>query len=264
MENLKQVAQLAKKHKVKVVFDSARFAENAYFIKTREEGYGHRTIKDIVKEMYSYCDAMTMSSKKDGMVNIGGFIAMSDPDLYQSANIFNIMYEGFTTYGGMAGRDLNALAQGLMESNVFEHLNARVKQVDTLAKKLIDFDIPIIKPTGGHAVFIDALTFFPHIPRDQFPAQLLGVELYIEGGIRCTEVGTLLADRDPKTRKNRFPKMELLRLAIPRRTYTQNHMDYVAVALKNVFERRTTILKGLKILHEPPIMRHFSVVLDRL
>ncbi len=264
MQNLKDVYQLSKKYGVKVICDSARFAENAYFIKIREDGYKNKSIKEIVKEMFSYADAVTMSSKKDAIVNMGGFIAMRDHELWKKASVYNIMFEGFITYGGMSGRDMNALTQGLYEATEFEYLETRIKQVDFLAQKLIKYGIPIIKPTGGHAVFVDALKFLPNVPQSQYTAQLLGVELYIEGGVRGVEVGTLLADRDPITHKNRYPKMELLRLAIPRRTYTNNHIKYVAVALKNIYDRRTHIKNGFKIIYEAPIMRHFTVKLEKI
>ncbi|GAB4452600.1 MAG: tryptophanase [Bacteroidales bacterium] len=264
MQNLREVRRLADQYKKMVVFDSARFAENAYFIKIREEGYNNKTIREIVKEMFSYADAMTMSSKKDGIVNIGGFIAMRSKELFQQATVFNIMFEGYITYGGMAGRDMNALAQGLHESTTFDYLEARIGQVEYLGKKLIEYGIPIQEPIGGHAIFVDALKFFSHIPQSEYIAQLLAIELYIEGGVRGVEIGTLLADRDPITKQDRYPKLELLRLAIPRRVYTNNHMDYVAVCLKNVYDRRLDIRKGLRIVSEAPILRHFTVELDRL
>ena len=264
MQNLKDVYKLSKKYGVRIIFDSARFSENAYFIKTREDGYKDKTIKEIVKEMFSYADAMTMSSKKDAIVNMGGFIAMQDHELWKQASVFNIMFEGFITYGGMSGRDMNALAQGLYEGTEFEYLETRIKQVDYLAQKLIEYNVPIIRPTGGHAVFVDALKTLPNVPQSQYSAQVLGIELYIEGGIRGVEIGTLLADRDPVTRKDRYPKMELLRLAIPRRTYTNNHIDYVAVALKNIYDRRDKIKTGFKITYEAPIMRHFTVELEKI
>jgi len=263
MQNLKDVYYLSQKYGIKVIIDSARFAENAYFIKTREPEYKNMTIKEIVKQMFSYADIATMSGKKDAIVNMGGFIAMRDYEIWKKASVFNIMFEGYLTYGGMSGRDMNALAQGLYESTEFDYLESRILQVDYLAQKLISFDIPIIKPTGGHAVFVDALKFFPNVPRQQFPAQLLAVELYIEGGVRSVEIGTILADRDPNTRENRFPKLELLRLAIPRRTYTNNHMDYVAVCLKNIYDRRNEFKSGFNITYEAPIMRHFTVELER-
>ncbi|KAF5306224.1 hypothetical protein FQR65_LT18592 [Abscondita terminalis] len=262
MENIKAIRELSNQYDIPVFFDSARFAENAYFIKKREEAYQHKSIKEIVRELYSYGDGMTMSSKKDGLVNIGGFIALNDDEVYQKASNFTIIYEGFITYGGMAGRDMAALAQGLDESRQrFTYLESRISQVEYLGNKLIEYGIPIQRPIGGHAVFIDALSFLPNIPRAEFPAQTLAIELYKEAGIRSLEIGTLLADRDPETRENRYPKMELLRLAIPRKTYTYNHMDYIAAALKNVYERRNEITKGYKISWEPEILRHFTVQL---
>ncbi len=264
MNNLREVRQLADKYNKIVVFDSARFAENAYFIKTREEGYQNKSIRDIVQEMFSYADVMTMSSKKDGIVNIGGFIAMRSEELFRQATVYNIMFEGYITYGGMAGRDMNALAQGLYESTTFEYLEARIQQVHYLGKKLKEYNIPIQEPVGGHAVFVDAKRFFEHIPQSEYIAQLLAVELYIEGGVRGVEVGTLLADRDPETKQDRYPKIELLRLAIPRRVYTNNHMDYVAACLKNVYDRRMQYRRGFRIVREAPILRHFTVELERL
>ncbi len=263
MQNLKEVSALAKKYKVPVVFDSARFAENAYFIKMREPGYDKKSIREIVKEMFSYADAMTMSSKKDAIVNMGGFIAMNDKELWRKSSVFNIMFEGFVTYGGMSGRDMNALAQGLYEGTEFDYLDTRIKQVAYLGSRLKEFGVPLQEPFGGHAIFVDAKKFLGHIPKEQFQAQTLAVELYIEGGVRGVEIGAILADRDPNTRENRYPALELLRLAIPRRTYTNNHMEYVAVALANVFERRNEISKGFKISYEAPIMRHFTVELER-
>ena len=264
MENVKAVSAVAKKFGTKLIIDSARFAENAYFIKKREAGYENKTIKEIVTEIFSYADAMTMSSKKDAIVNMGGFIGLRDEELFKQASVFNIMFEGFLTYGGMSGRDMGALAQGLDEGTEFDYLESRIEQVKYLGDKLKEYGIPFLEPAGGHAIFVDALKFYPNISRDEFPAQLLGVELYIEGGVRGVEIGTLLADRDPETRQNRFPKLELLRLAIPRRVYSYKHMDFIAAALKNVFDRRDEVKSGLKILEEAPIMRHFTVSLDRV
>lgn len=264
MQNLKDVRALADKYKLPVVFDSARFAENAYFIKVREKGYENKSIREIVFEMFSYADAMTMSSKKDGIVNIGGFIGMRSEELFRQASTFNIMFEGYITYGGMAGRDMNALAQGLREATEFDYLEARIGQVAYLGNKLKEYGIPIQEPSGGHAIFVDALRFFPHIPQSEYIAQLIGVELYIESGVRGVEIGTLLADRDPETRQDRLPKLELLRLAIPRRVYTNNHMDYIAAALKNVYDRRNELKHGFRITWEAPIMRHFTVELERI
>ncbi len=262
IENLKMVRRLADKYGKMVVFDSARFAENAYFIKLREKGYQDKTIREIVLEMFACADAMTMSAKKDAIVNMGGFIAMRSKELHAKASVYNIMFEGYITYGGMSGRDMNALAQGLFEGTEFDYLETRIKQVEYLGKRLMDFGIPVQQPIGGHAVFVDAKRFLPHLPKEEFQAQTLAVELYLEAGVRGVEIGALLADRDPVTRENRYPALELMRLAIPRRVYTNNHMDVVAVALKNIYDRRDSIRKGLKIVDEAPIMRHFTVSLD--
>jgi tryptophanase len=263
MENLRAVRKIADKYNKMVVFDSARFAENAYFIKLREEGYKDKTIKEIVAEMYSYADAMTMSAKKDAIVNMGGFIAMRNEELWRQTSVFNIMFEGYVTYGGMSGRDMNALAVGLDEGTEFDYLETRIKQVEYLGNRLTEFGIPFQFPAGGHAIFVDANIVLPNVPKEEFRAQTLGLELYLEAGIRGVEIGAILADRDPETRLNRYPKLELLRLAIPRRVYTNNHMDVVAVALKNVFDRRNDIKKGFVITREAPIMRHFTVEMER-
>ncbi len=262
MQNLKDVYSLSKKYDIRVFFDSARFAENAYFIKMREEGYADKTIKEIVKEMFLYSDGMTMSSKKDAIVNMGGFIGMRDEALFKKASQFNIIFEGYITYGGMSGRDMNALAQGLDEGTEFSYLETRIKQTEYLGHRLIDFGIPIQQPIGGHAIFIDATRFLPHIHKEEYIAQTLAIEIYKEAGIRGVEIGTLLADRDPVTRKNRYPALELVRLALPRRVYTNNHMDVVAVAIKNVYDRRKEIKSGYRIVSEAPIMRHFTVELE--
>jgi len=264
MSNLREVGLLAKKYGVKFIIDSARFAENAYFIKSREEGYADKNIRDIVLEMFSYADGMTMSSKKDGLVNMGGFIGLRDEELYQKASTYNIIYEGFITYGGMSGRDMNALAQGLYEGTELSYLESRINQVAYLGSKLKESGIPVLQPFGGHAVFIDAKKFLPEVPKEEFPAQALAIELYIEGGVRGVEIGALMADRDPVTRENRFPDLEMVRLAIPRRVYTNNHMDYVAAVVRNVFEKRSEIKHGVKIRWEAPIMRHFTIKLERL
>lgn len=263
MENIKAVKALSDQYGIPVYFDAARFAENAYFIKEREEAYNDKTIKEIVKEMFSYGEGFTMSAKKDGLVNIGGLLALRDENLYRTCGNFGIIYEGYLTYGGLAGRDLGALAQGLMESTEHTYLKARISQVEYLGNKLIEFGIPVQKPIGGHAVFVDALSFLPNVPREQYTAQTLGIELYKEAGIRGVEIGTLLADRDPETRLDRFPKLELLRLAIPRKTYSYNHMDYIAVALKNIYDRRNEITSGYEIVWESPILRHFTVELRK-
>ena len=264
MQNMREVSQLAKKYGIPVYYDAARFAENAYFIRKREAGYEHIPIREIVAEMFSYADGMTMSSKKDAIVNMGGFIALRDKNIYSQASTFNIMFEGYITYGGMSGRDMNALAQGLYEGTEFDYLETRVEQVAYLGKKLTDYGVPVQMPYGGHAIFVDANRILPHIPKEEFRAQTLAVEVYLEGGVRGVEIGALLADRDPITRENRYPALELLRLAIPRRVYTNNHMDYVAATVANVYERRNAIKHGVCIKYEAPIMRHFTVKLARM
>ena len=264
MQNIREVSELSHKHGIRVVMDSARFAENAYFIKMREKGYENKTIKEICAEMFSYVDAMTMSAKKDAIVNMGGFFATKHADWYDAAKVFCIVNEGYITYGGMNGRDMEALAVGLDENTEFDSLDTRIRQVAYLGAKLDEYGIPYQRPAGGHAIFVDALRILTRVPKEEFPAQTLTTELYLEAGIRGCEIGYILADRDPKTKENRFGGLDLLRLAIPRRTYTNNHMDVVAAALKNVFDRRDSITRGVKITWEAPIMRHFTVQLEKL
>jgi tryptophanase len=264
LKNLKEVKAMAVKYGIPVFIDSARFAENAYFIRLRETEYQTKTIKEIVKEIFQCADGMTMSSKKDAIVNMGGFIAMHNKDLYREASVFNIIFEGYLTYGGMSGRDMNALAQGLNEATEFDYLESRVKQVEFLGNTLITYGIPLQKPIGGHAVFIDATKFLPKVKKQEFIAQTLALELYIEGGVRGVEIGTIMADRDPETRENRYPGLELVRLAIPRRTYSDNHMEYVAQVCKNIFDKRNDLKHGYRIIEEAPIMRHFTVKLEKI
>ena len=262
MQNLREVRAVADKYGKKVIFDSARFAENAYFIKMREEGYADKTIKEIVKEMFSYADGMTMSSKKDAIVNMGGFFATNVQEWYDAAKINGICFEGYLTYGGMNGRDMEALAVGLDENTEFDNLDTRIRQVQYLASKLDEYGIPYQRPVGGHAIFVDADKVLTNVPKEEFPAQALTVELYLEAGIRGCEIGYLLADRDPETRENRFGGNDFVRLCVPRRVYTNNHMDVIAAALKNVYDRRDSIKHGVKIVWEAPIMRHFTVQLE--
>jgi len=259
VQNTKEVSQLCKQYGIPLYFDAARYAENAYFIKKREAGYENKTIKEIVKEVFSYGDGMTISAKKDGLVNMGGFIALNNEEVFKQATVFNIMYEGFITYGGMNGRDMGALAIGLDEATEFNYLESRVEQVGYLGQKLVEYGVPVQQPIGGHAIFLDANKFVPKIPREEYRAQALAIEIYVVGGIRGVEIGTVLADRDPFTRKNRYPDLELVRLAIPRRTYSNNHMDYVAATLKNIFDTREEAKTGYIIVDEAPIMRHFTV-----
>ena len=264
MKNLRDVRAIADKYGKRVVFDSARFVENAYFIKTREEGYADKTIKEICKEMFSYADGMTMSSKKDGLVNMGGFIATRHEDWYEGAKRFCIPFEGFLTYGGMNGRDMAALAVGLDENTELDTIETRIKQVQYLAAKLDEYGIPYQRPVGGHALFVDADKVLSNIPKEEFPAQTLAIELYLEAGVRGCEIGYILADRDPVTRENRFGGLDLLRLCIARRSYTNNHMDVISAALKYVYDRRHEITRGVKIVWETELMRHFTVKLERL
>ncbi len=262
IENIRKVKNLADRYGKLLIIDAARFAENAYFIKTREEEFKNKSIRNIVLEMFSYFDGVTMSAKKDGIVNIGGFIALRSKKIYQEASTFNIMFEGFLTYGGQAGRDLAALSQGLHESTEFDYLESRISQVAFLGERMKSYGVPVQEPFGGHAIFIDALKFFPQIPREEFPGQTLVVELYKAGGIRSAEIGSLMADRDPVTRENRFPALELVRLAIPRRAYTNNHMDYAAAAVGQAFEAAQNIRRGYRLISEAPIMRHFTMELE--
>ena len=264
MQNIRETCALCHKHGVPVVMDSARFAENAYFIKTREKGYADKTIKQIALEMYKDADAMTMSAKKDGVVNMGGFIATNNEEWFEGAKLFCIPFEGYITYGGMNGRDLNALAVGLDENTEHDMLHTRIHQVEYLASKLDEYGIPYQRPAGGHAIFVDADRVLTHVPKEEFPAQTLTCELYLEAGVRGCEIGYILADRDPVTRENRFGGLDLLRLCIPRRVYTDNHMNVIAAALKNVYERREQITHGVAIEWEAPLMRHFTVKLKRL
>ncbi|MBD5201542.1 MAG: tryptophanase [Bacteroidales bacterium] len=264
MENLRGVRKLADKYGKRVIFDSARFVENAYFIKTREPEFKDWTIKEICREMFSNADGMTMSSKKDGLVNMGGFIATRHEDWYEGAKRFLIPFEGFLTYGGMNGRDMAALAVGLDENTEFDMIETRIKQVEYLAKKLDEYGIPYQRPVGGHALFIDADKVLDKVPIEEFPAQTLAIEVYKEAGVRGCEIGYILADRDPITRENRFGGNDFLRLCIARRTYTNNHMDVIATALKNVYDRRHEITRGVEIVWETELMRHFTVKLKPL
>jgi len=264
MANIKGTYELCHRYGVPVVVDSARFAENAYFIKTREEGYADKTIKEIVREMYDGADAALMSCKKDAIVNMGGFIATNREEWYEGAKLFCIPFEGYVTYGGLNGRDLNAVAAGLDENTEFDMLDTRIHQVQYLASKLDEYGIPYQRPAGGHAIFVDADAVLTHVPKEEFPAQTLTCELYLEAGIRACEIGYMLADRDPVTRENRFGGLDLLRMAIPRRVYTDNHMNVIAAALKNVYDRRESVTRGVAIEWEAPLMRHFTVKLRRL
>ncbi len=261
MQNLKATSELCKRYEIPLFLDACRFAENAYFIKLREPGFENRTIKSIVQEMFSYVQGATMSSKKDALVNMGGFLALNDDALAQEIQNLEILTEGYPTYGGLSGRDLAALAQGLKEVVEEDYLEYRIKSTQYLGNALLEAGIPIVKPVGGHAVYIDAKAMLPHIEPKNFPAQALACELYLEGGIRGVEIGSFMfGGTDPNTGEERLASMELLRLAIPRRVYTQSHIDYVIEVLENV-NKNKQLLRGFDILEAPPYLRHFSAKL---
>jgi tryptophanase len=263
MENIKKTSELCKKHKVLFFLDAARFAENCFFIKKREKGYENKSIAEIALEMFSFVDGCTMSAKKDAIVNMGGFIAFREKELYEKCIPFGILFEGFPTYGGLSGRDLEAVAVGIKEGIQEDYLGYRIGQVKYLGEKLSEIGIPVMKPIGGHAVFVDGKKFLSHIPQEQYPSHTLAAELYIESGIRAVEIGTLLAGRDPKTGKEIIPKLDLLRLTIPRRVYLKEHIDYIIEAFKKLKERKEKI-KGLKFKFESPILRHFQSTFTRI
>lgn len=257
MANARAVSQLAKKHGIKVMFDATRCIENSYFIKEREEGYQDKTIAEIVKELFSYADGATMSGKKDCLVNIGGFLALNDEDLFQKAKQVVVLFEGMPSYGGLAGRDMEAMARGMRESVDYYYIKHRIEQVRYLGEKLDAAGVPIVKPIGGHAVFLDARRFLPHIPQDEFPAQALAAALYVISGVRSMERGIISAGRDAKTGKHHYPKLELVRLTIPRRVYTYAHMDVVADSVIELYQNRDKIC-GLEMVYEPPVLRFFT------
>ena len=263
MENIKNVSRLAKKYKVPLYIDACRFSENAYFIKTREDKYKNWSIKDIVKKMFSYADGCTMSAKKDAIVNIGGFLCTNDKVVAEKNKNLLILTEGFPTYGGLAGRDLEAIGIGLNESMDLDYLNYRIKSIEYLGNKLIKENVPILQPTGGHAIYIDASLFLNHIPKEQYPGQVLACELYLQGGIRCSEIGSLMFGGINEDGKEFYSDNELVRLAMPRRTYTQSHVDYVIEVVIDVYKNRKN-LRGLKITKQSKYLRHFTAQLEKV
>jgi len=264
LENIKQVYHFWKKLNVPFFIDACRYAENAYFIKMREKGYENSSIKDIAKEIFAHADGATMSAKKDALVNIGGFLTLKDSELAQRLISKLIITEGFRTYGGLSGRDLEAVAIGLQEGLNEDYLKYRIEQTAYLGESLLEQGIPIVRPPGGHAIYIDALSVLPDIPQENFPAQALAVALYIEGGIRAVEIGSLMfAYTDEKTGETVYPKLELVRLAIPRRVYTRAHLDCVVQTVKKVMDNRNN-LKGLRITYQPKLLRHFTVELEEI
>jgi tyrosine phenol-lyase len=262
MQNLKELRSFTKKHSIRIIHDMTRVAENAFFIQRREKGYDKKSIATIVKDICSYTDGATMSAKKDALVNIGGFLAINDWELFEEARNMVVVYEGLHTYGGLAGRDMEAMAIGIGESVDDEHIKARVGQVIYLGEKMYNFGIPIVHPIGGHGIFVDAKKFLPHIPQDQFPAQTLAAEVYLDSGVRTMERGVVSAGRKANG-ENYFPKLELVRFTIPRRVYTQSHMDVIAESTGRVFERRNKI-RGLKMVYEPKYLRFFQARFEQL
>jgi tryptophanase len=258
MENIRQTKTMLKKYNIPFFIDACRFAENAYFIKLREKGYADKSVREIVQELFSYADGCTMSAKKDGLVNIGGFLALNDDALAAQCRNLLIVTEGFPTYGGLAGRDLEAMAQGLEEILNEDYLRYRIRSVEYVGERFTAMGIPIVQPTGGHAIYIDAKKLLPHIPPHEYPGQTVVSELFRLGGIRSVEIGSVMFGKyDPQTRKLISPPMELVRLAIPRRVYTQSHMDYV-VEVAEEFVGRRGQLKGFRIIEEAPMLRHFT------
>jgi tyrosine phenol-lyase len=263
MQNARELRAYCDSQGINVYLDATRMYENAFFIQEREEGYAEKTIAEILLEFCSYTDGAWMSAKKDNLVNIGGWLAVNDPKVAEQARTMVVVYEGLHTYGGMAGRDMEALAIGIAEGVQDDHVASRVRQVRYLGKLLLDWDIPIVQPIGGHAIFVDAKRFYPHIPQDQFPSQTLAAQLYLDSGVRTMERGVVSAGRNPETGEHRYPALELTRITIPRRVYTQAHMDVVAESLKAVYDQREST-KGLKMVYEPEYLRFFQARFELL
>lgn len=263
MQNVREVKAFCQKHGIKMWCDATRAVENAYFIKVREKGYQNKSIEEILKEFCSYFEGIWVSAKKDCLVNIGGFLATRNKKIFDEARNLVVVYEGLHTYGGLAGRDMEAIARGIEEMVQLEHIKARIGQVEYLGNKLLKAKIPIVVPIGGHAIFIDAKRFLPHIPQIQFPAQTLAAEIFIDSGVRAMERGIVSAGRNKETGDHNYPKLELVRLTIPRRVYTQAHMDVTFESIVDVYERRKEI-KGLKMVYEPKYLRFFQARFERL
>jgi tyrosine phenol-lyase len=257
MANLRAVRELASRHGIRIILDATRAVENAYFIQQREKNFSRKSVAEILLEFCSMTDGCTMSGKKDALVNIGGWLAVNDRELYEQASNLVVVYEGLHTYGGMAGRDMEAMARGIIESVQDDHIRARIGQVEYLGNKLNEWNIPIVQPVGGHAVYLDARAFYPHLRQDQFPAQTLAASLYVDSGVRAMERGIVSAGRDPATGAHRYPKLELVRLTIPRRVYTQAHMDVTAESVLAVWDQRNQV-RGLKMVYEPKYLRFFQ------
>ncbi len=263
LKNLKALRKLTQKYGIDIVHDMTRVAENAYMIQQKEEGYQDKTVAEIVKEINDLTDHATMSAKKDALVNIGGFLATNDPNVFQEARNMVVVYEGLHTYGGLAGRDMEAMAIGIKESVMDDHQRARVGQVQYLGDLLLKAGVPVVKPIGTHGVFLDAKAFYPHLSQDEFPAQTLAAELYVDSGVRAMERGVVSAGRNKETGKHNYPKLELVRLTIPRRVYTQAHMDVVAESVIDVYENAKNA-GGLKMVYEPKYLRFFQARFEKL
>jgi tyrosine phenol-lyase len=263
MANMRALRELCRRHGIPIVLDATRAVENAYFIQQREEGYRNKKVAEILKEYCSYTDSSTMSAKKDTLTNIGGWLATNNQGLFEEARNMVVVYEGLHTYGGLAGRDMEAMARGIVESVDDDHIRARIGQVEYLGQHLIDWGIPIVRPIGGHAVFLDARAIYSHIPQSRYPAQALAANLYIDSGVRAMERGAVSAGRDPKTGEERFPRLELVRLTLPRRVYTQAHTDVAAESVLAVYEQRTQA-RGLRMVYEPKYLRFFQARFEQI
>lgn len=257
MANVCEVSALCRRHGIKIYLDATRAVENCYFIKQREAGFADKTLAQILRELCSYTDGCTMSGKKDSLVNIGGFLAVNDDELADAAKNMVVIYEGLHTYGGLAGRDMEAMAIGIRESVEYDHMHARIGQVEYLGNLIMRANVPIVRPIGGHGIFLDAAGFLPDMPREHFPAQALAAALYVDSGVRAMERGAVSAGRDPASGKNLLPRLELVRLNLPRRVYTQAHMEVTAESVIEVYENRSKIA-GLQITHEPRHLRFFQ------